>query len=295
MTNEAIPVVTEAPAEPATPVEAPIPAYTPSYEVEVMDQKREIPERFRTLIKDADSEKEVKEIFSKAYGLEWHKPKYEENKKAYEKLTDDHKNLVDGVGLVRKSYEKGDFDTFFDILQIPQEKVLQWVAGKVKYEELPPDQKRIIDERRAAEVRARDAETSYDTLQGEFQKQLVSLKEQTLGLAMGQPTVRQFAADFEKRLGQGSFRQEVIRRGQLAWQTRKIDLSPDQAIKEVMDLVGFQGSPQAQQGQTSTTPASVAPVARPKVIPNIGSGQAAPVKNKVKSIDELKKLANAMS
>lgn len=47
------------------------PAFSPNFKLKVMEQEREIPELLRPLIKDAESEKAVRELVEKAYGLEY--------------------------------------------------------------------------------------------------------------------------------------------------------------------------------------------------------------------------------
>ena len=59
------PTETPAPVETATPAEAPAPVtpeFTANYKFKVMDKEHEIPEAFRGIIKDAESEKLAREI-----------------------------------------------------------------------------------------------------------------------------------------------------------------------------------------------------------------------------------------
>src|SRR5688572_23823320 len=44
--------------------------YTPNFKFKVLDKEHEIEERFRKLIKDADSEKMIRELHEKSFGIE---------------------------------------------------------------------------------------------------------------------------------------------------------------------------------------------------------------------------------
>src|SRR5688500_2643210 len=66
------------------------PAYTPDFKVKIKGKEFEIDEMFRGLIKDADSEKKVKEFFEKAYGIDFVK----QDRKA---LKDEHEGFKSQV------------------------------------------------------------------------------------------------------------------------------------------------------------------------------------------------------
>lgn len=270
-------------------------AFKPNFKLKIMDQEKEIPEAFRSLIKDEKTEKEVREIFEKSYGIEFMKPKYETLKTSHAELQTTHNAVLQQISDLRDDYARGDLDSFFDKLKIPTNVVLQYALKKVQYQELPEDQKSAIDRQRQLELENRELMRKSQMTEQQFQTQVVQARAFALDTELARPDVKSMAEQYEARTGQpGSFRAAVISLGQLKWQQSqgKVDLSPGQAIEELVKMAGL--APAAPASAT-TTPAPAAAAATPPqttTIPNVGGSKAtSPVGKKPKSIEDLKKLA----
>ena len=298
------------PSTPAATTETPeVPVYNPNYKFKVMDKEHEIAEHFRGIIKDAESEKMVRELHEKAYGLDVVKPRFNDLREKFKGVEQEARTYKEGINELREHYTRGDFDSFFQKLNIPQEKVLQWVLDKAQYNELPPEQRQVLDAKRSAEQRAIQLEKQNHTVQQKYEDALVQAKARDLQVALERDDVRQFSESFDARAGKpGSFLEEVINRGELAWYTSKgkVELSPEQAIQEV--LTRYQGLVQHKPAQAPMIPvngnapaanghAPQAPTAtKTPTIPNIGGRQSSSVsKAKPRSLDDLKDLYKKMS
>jgi hypothetical protein len=271
-------------------------AYTPNYKLKVMDQDKEIPESFRSLMKDAKSEEEVRKVFEKAYGLEFAKPKHEATQQSFTQLQSQHNQVLGSIQELKEFYNKGDLDSFFERLAIPPQRILQYALEKVNYSELPPEQRAMIDARRTAELQARNVQRENVGLQRQHQELQVQTRTMQLNSALADVDTKTLADTFDQRVGQpGAFRREVINRGRLAaFESQgRVDLSPEQAIEQVVKMYGLKNA--AQQGGPSATPQTSGGQPRAATIPNVGAGKSsAPIKQKPKSIDDLKKLYAAM-
>lgn len=297
---------TPSPAPEAVSTEPALPVYNPNYKFKVMDKEHEISESFRSIIKDSDSEKLVRELHEKAYGLDVVKPRFNELREKYRNVETEAKNYKDGIGELREHYTRGDFDSFFQKLNIPQEKVLQWVLDKAHYNELPPEQRQILDAKKSAEQQTHSLQKEKAQLQSQYEDAVVQAKAQNLQVALEKGDVRSFSEAFDARAGKpGSFLEEVIQRGELAWYSSrgKVELTPEQAINEVMSrYAGLvqQKSQQAPvipvQGAQGVTPAAAPQQVKTPTIPNVGGRQSSSVsKSKPRSLDDLKALYNKMS
>ena len=290
-------------ASPEVKTEAPAPAFQPNWKVKVMDKELEIPEAFRALMKDEKTEKEVREIFEKAYGLDVVKTKHIELRG---KLQNTEKELgvyKGGISELRQIYQKGDFDGFFERLQIPQQEVLQWVLEKVNYSQLPPEQRQVLDEKKRAERQADQLEKQSASSQQNYEKRMQQVTASLLESALARDDVRKFAADFDARVGKpDSFRERVIDQGELAFMTSEEDwVDPNQVVSQVMTqygpfIAGNAQSPAASPISEAAAPAQqqtvVATPAKPTpTIPNVSGRASSPMKNKPKSLDDLKQLA----
>lgn len=303
------PAAKAAPEAPVTPPAATeVPPYAPNYKFKVMDKEHEIAEQFRGIIKDADTERLVKELHEKAYGLDVVKPRFNDLREKFKSVEQEARGYKEGIGELREFYQRGDFDSFFQKLNISQEKVLQWVLDKAHYNELPPEQRQVLDAKRSAEQRAASLEKEQAAMQGKYEDAIVQAKARDLQIALEKDDVRQFSEAFDARAGKpGSFLEEVIQRGELAWYSSKgkIELTPEQAVQEVLTryqglvqpkpkeapLIPVNGQNQAGQAPVQAPTSSAAPT-----IPNIGGRQSSSVsKSKPKSIDDLKAIYKKMS
>lgn len=299
-----------APSTPSAPAPMPAaaeaqpaaPTWQPNFKMKVMDQDHEIPEWARPLVKDADSEKQVREIWEKAIGLDHVKPKFAETKKQLDAVMPELQGFRTGVQELRDLYNKDDFDTFFQKLKIPEEKVLQWFVKKAQYLELPQEQRQILDARKAAEQRAEDLEKQNLSYQEKYEGMVAQAKAQSLQVELAKPDVRAMIDAFDARAGKpGSFHQAVIDHGELTWirTNGQVDLTPEQAVQQVLSLYGggLQAHPQAPAmvPVANIPQAPQAPGQAPKkqaTLPNIAGRQASSVaRSKPKSLDDLRKIS----
>lgn len=289
------------PAAPAAPA-APTPPWQPNFKFKVMDKEHEIAEFLRSAVKNAEHEKALKELHEKAYGLDVVKPRFKEAQEKYRELDTTHKGVLAQIQALREDYNRGDFDSFFQKLRIPEEKVLQWVLAKAQYNELPPEQRAVYDARKAAEKRALDLEKQNQELSGQLTETVSSAKGQLLQIELAKPDVSAIAQAFDSRPGgkPGDFRNEVINRGELALALSGKDLTPAEAVQEAIALLGGyarQAMPNPDPARAAPAPQPAPEVApaqakKPAAIPNIsGKAASATGKPKPRSIEDLKKLA----
>lgn len=268
--------------------------YQPNYKFKVMDQEREFDEFIRGTIKDAETEKKARELYEKAYGLDVIKPKFHETREKYKKLDQEHQGVMSQVAELRDLYSRGDLDGFFQKLNVPKDKILQWVVDQAKYEQLPSDQRQILDARKQAEQKALELERSNQSLEQRYQEQVTEAKRYALEATMKLPDVQSYAESFDARAGKpGAFWEAVTEHGHMAYVVRKVDLTPEQAIREVMTRYG-QVAPAASHPQNDQVPSSaaqVSPVKEPPVIPNVSGRSTSPMKPKANSIADLRKIA----
>jgi hypothetical protein len=61
--------------------------------------------------------------------------------------------------------KKGDFRTFFQALNIPKDKIIQYAIEELKYQELSPEQRQQVDLQRQQQTEFEMAQTQNQTLQ----------------------------------------------------------------------------------------------------------------------------------
>lgn len=287
-----------------------IPQYTPNFKFKASGKDREVPEIFKSLITDEDSEKAVKGLFQRAFGAD---ALIEKNEKLGERLveTSRERDLVKGgVDSLRQIYtdatkhpsEGGNLlklDQFFAKLKIPTDVILQYAVARVQLEQLPSDQRDAIVARLKAEERNQALTMEQGDLRGQGMDATRELKRYKLNEVLTSPEVAPVVEAFDKRMGKtGAFFDAVANHGQLAWYRQKIDLPPDQAVKEVIAQYGLNAPVAPSEPKTPGSNAPAAGRTRPvvqrttKVIPNVqGKSNLSPLKDKPRSIEDIKKLS----
>jgi len=287
--------VTENVTPPIQPLEAGTPTevqpYTPNFKFTVHKKEHEIDPLFRGVIKDADTEKKVKELYQKAYGLDIVKSAYDRDSAELGKLREKTKTIESTLGEIREDYTRGDMDSVFKKLGLQEEKVLQWLVAKAQYNELPTDQRDMLDKRRLAEERAYALEKQQSQVQQSYESLQTQVKRMELERVLEKSEVKSFAEAFDAKAGQpGAFWNAVAEHGEMVAVTRKIDLTPEQAVNDVMKRYGmFYSQPTGQQ----PTQPRVIPTqqTKPPTIPNVSGSSHSPVDKGPKSISDLRKLA----
>lgn len=284
---EATEVVETQDSSPEVEVEAAAPEWTPNYKYRVLDQEKEIDETFREFIKDSETEKRFKDVFTKADAMEHFKSKYATIEQDYQKTSQEYQEVQEAISQL-KNYWGTDKDAFFDAMGIDPKQVYAWVADKVKYMDLPPEQKAMYDETRQTKLRNLSMEQENAKYRNMMAQQQLQARSFELDQGIASSQVSNVAGAYDEIYGQGSFRNAVIEHGALQHQITGRDLTPSEALSAVYTkakvLVDRLGGVGAQQGQR----------AEPKVISSVRSGGASPAKRKVTSLDDLKKLASQM-
>lgn len=269
--------------------ETPPAAFTPNYSLEIMQEKKEIPELLRPLMKDEASSKQIREIMEKAYGLDYVKPKLEQ---ARTQLTGVSQELGSYKGQIANAvqlFNRGDIDGWLKALAVPEERILQWVADKLEYSRLPAEQKAVLDARKQAETRAFTAEQQMAQFQQQHEQNLTQQVQTALESCLARPDVDSVAKAYDTRTGKpGSFKAEVNRRGDYIWRTQNKVAPPEQLVQELMQVIGPVAPPAAS---TQAPAASVAPPTQRQatpVIPNISGRSTSALPTSVKSIADLR-------
>jgi hypothetical protein len=279
------------------------PAFAPNYKFKVLDKEHEIDPLFQTLIKDVDTEKKIKELHEKAYGLDSVKVDRqllkEKIEKHYAPLEQQFQGMTKSIAQIDKMIENNDFDNFFASLQIPEQTILQWAVKKAQLMSLTPEEQQAYNQ----QVQEKNQLYQLQQQNADFQEQLFTQQVQArtaqLSQELSKPEVLNVVNAFDARAGMpGAFKNEIIKRGQF-YAHQGIDAPVDQVVKEVLMLAGH-AAPQAngiQQtvdngaGNGGQAPQQLIPPQKPPVIPNVGGQGTSPAKRVVRSLDDIRALA----
>lgn len=282
-----------APAEGSTDPSQPVkPAYTPNYKFKSMGKEQEFDEFVRAAIKDEASEKKIRDIYEKAYGLDHLKTDRQRLKDQTTLQQNEiarHSQVVNNVNhmLATKDYD----NLFANVLKIPDDDILRHAKRILDLREMPPEQRQAYEQGVHARHQALELQNQNQYLMQSHEQVAVTARTQELDWTMQRPQISQLATAYDTRVGkEGAFRQAVIERGQYHALVTKRDVSAEEAINEV---VNFLGGPQNLMPPVQAAP-QVAPdvgqaQASKPVITNFQGRGTSPTKKVIKSLDDLRK------
>lgn len=266
--------------------------YMPNYKFKVHDEEHEFDEVLRPVIKDTESEKKIRELYEKAYGLDVVKPKYQKIKEEKSQIEENYYDLVGRVSKLQNYAEQGDLESFFRGLNIDDDKVYKYALEKLKYQDMTPEERKAFDEQ--TEIRRTNMTLQEKNQMLEQQQRKIKhdqTQNEVASLIQSQD-YKPLAEAYDARLGSGAFKEEVWRTGYNHWIQTGEDLQPAKAISIVADRVKKLGITQAANQAAN---AAQGPSAHNiPTIPNVGSGAGSPARKTFKTFDELRKYADSL-
>jgi len=261
------------------------PEYEPtSFKVRSFGRDIEIDDAFRPLMTDEASEKKVRELFEKAHGMDEYRRRDAEKGEYLQQV----EPVLNTVRVAAEALEKNDIDGFLKALQVSEQTMYKWVAEKIKFAELPEEQKAAYNQRKLAEERAASLQASNDHLQSERNSYMASQRSFDLDQGLAKASVKTVASTWDSIYGAGAFKREVQETGASEFMRNQVDLSAEQAINKVIERI------QPLVSRLGSAPQAPAPVKRLAVIPNAQGKSGTPAKKAIRTLDDIKRLAASM-
>ncbi len=268
-----------------------VPSFTPNFGYRVLKEEKEIPEEFRSLVKDEASEKKVRDLFERADGLEPVKAHRDQLQKEVEGFNKDWVPYIQKTEAALDAARKGDFRSFFEKVGLSDEQIFQYARERL---ELRKDPARFAAEEtsRRDTQRAQELEQSNSQWQSQYLQIAATQRDMELKFTLERPELREVVKAFEERLGApGAFRSEVIRIAQ-GYAAQGNDLPVETVVNHVAEqfkkMSGW--TPGAKPPIQTATPPVTPGTGRSttKTIPNISGKATSPAKRVLKTLAEIK-------
>lgn len=268
-------------------------SYQPNFKVKAYDKEYEIDEWVRPYIKDADTEAKFKKLYEKAYGYDVKTQWHDELKSEYEKVRSEYEQTDKALSTLGEFVKENDFDSFFEGLNIPKNKVLEYALELVRREQMSPDQRQAWEANQLARQQAKYYQAQNEQLLANQQAFAVQQRTFELDNAMQQPEAKAVADAYNAGMGTPqAFKDYCIQIGQ-AYAARGQDISAQQAVGEAVRHLRAVNPGLVQSQAPSAAP--VVQASQKPVIPNIQGRGTSAVKSTVKSLDDLKKRARDLA
>lgn len=286
------------------------PSWQPNYKFKAFDKEHELDPMFRTLIKDAETEKQVKSFASKAFALEPMKAEKERIRTEYETFKSTNEPTLRAVNQLNKLLGNKDYENFFKGLKIPDEDIFAYVQKKLDLMQMPPDQKAEWDKQNQIRMQNYQLENQYTEMQERYQSQMVESRKMEFAQVLSRPDVASYAQAWDQKAGEiGAFRNLVIDEAKAIYMQTGQDMSSEQAINHAIQKFGKIVQPGAvsvvnpnqsqmdmsQPGQNQYPNGNgQQSTQRPPIIPNVAGRGTSPVKKRPQNLEDLKALAKNM-
>jgi len=259
--------------------------YTPKLKYKVLDQEKDFPDWAKGIVKNPELEKTIRDMLERAEGLDHVKTRRDSLETENKQMREHWAPVIQNVQAVGEMLKKKDYDSFFEAVGIPEIELFKYVNQRLQLREDPQARRAYEQERQLKEYEARTQ--SAESMVTEM---AVQRRSWELDMEMMKPEVSSAIQSFEQRVGRpGAFKTEVIRRGQ-AYAAAGQDIPASQAVQEVLQLIGWQGT--QSPAPTAMQPQAAPQASEPKAtLPNIRGKGTSPTKVIPKSVDELRKLA----
>lgn len=283
---------------PASTGEQTPPAYQPNFKYKVHDKEYEFDDFVRGAIKDAESEKKLRELYERSKGLDEIKSKrdklneeYTSYKKSAEPVMGIYNNAAVSYQKALEAMKKGDnygaamyFDEAFGALGVSEDVLMKHVYNKLQIKDLPPQLQQQYT--RMSELERQNFMLQQQMEQAETSRQQLTVQQRQFELqqTLAKPEVTAIQQSFDQRNGQNGFFSAVWNFAGLHYQRTGVDLSADQAAQMFIEQFGLT-APAAPQVPTQP---QVITQGNVPVIPNVkGGGSINPAKKKVSSIADI--------
>jgi hypothetical protein len=268
----------EAPAiEPEVDPSAP-PPWQASYDYNYGGKTHEIPEMYRSIIKDQESLTQVRQLFEKVNGFEEYKPMIAD----FRKKLSEYEPTISKLAEAAQFLGDKQYDDFIERMGLSPDQIKDLAIHIINREKMSPEQKAVMEEKRRYQLENSKLQSENKSYQERLHHEMVTATDYQIDRELEKPEVSQMVAKYEARQGAGAFKQLVLQTGSAMFTQTGNNPTPDQVVSQIRKMFGPFLSDSAET--------IVAAKKVLKTIPNVGGGSSAPANSRVSSLDDIRKL-----
>lgn len=267
--------------------EAP-PPYNPNFKFTAAQKEHEFDDLFKPLVKSKEVEEKIRELYTKGYGIESLREDRDSLKTRFSEMNETLTQQGAIISAAQEFIQRKDYASLLEHLNVPVQDIMQFAHMQLKLQSATPEQKQAYENSRRASQDAVRLTQENQTMQQRLAEMAQAQTARDLDMLTQRPDVSVVMQAFDARMGKvGSFRDKVYERGQYHYMMSGKDVPVEQAVNEVLALIG--PLPQGQVTPPNLGAASHGAPAKKSVIPNIQGRGTSPAKKVISSLDDLKK------
>jgi len=265
--------------------------WQPDYSYDVKGEKREFDERFRSVINSKDDEDALRDLYTKADGLDAIKEKADKYKNDYDEAFGQIELMSKGFSTLKEIRDTKNIDKLIDALgasddEVFQDAILEWAIKKADFLTLPQEEQERISGANSQQKELSSLRSQVQQLQSQgsanhYQSEMNRMRSM----------ISSEWSDLNSKLSEVgiNFEDEVLMNGTNQFKTTGVEPTIEDAIKITAAKYGFINNNKTpmQQQMTEKKPGS-------QTLPRVRRTASSSVNEVPRSIDDLKKLAASM-
>jgi len=276
------------------PALVPPPMYTPNHKFKAQGKDLEFDDWAKAASKDAETEKKIRDMHEKAYGLDSVKQSRQALQSELSATQEKLASTDRAIDTIAEYAKVKDWDSFYESLNIPKNDVLKYALELVKREQLPPEQREQWEASRQSQQELKNLQAQNAQMHAEKEQHQVDQRSGELEAEISKTGNSDIAEAYNNGMqDSNAFRNFVIRIGQ-AYATQGQDISAEQAVNEATRQLRAAQS-QTRQEPTAQQGKNVVASSKKPVLPNIQGRGTSAVKSSVRSLDDLRAKSRELS
>jgi len=257
--------------------------YTPDYTYKFKDEVRNFDERFSPSIKTKEDEDAIRDLYTRADGLDSYKSKYSDLEGNYAKLEGQTQALTSGFETLQKLSDDKDMRGMMQANGVSKEMLLEYAAELLDEEELPESQRTLVEQNRSMKQKMAGLENSLAGMNSDQDRAAMERQVNEVNNLIKSDGFSPIAAAMEK-FGFNVFDQIVTEGRNITTATQK-----EPSTAEVMSLMAQKYGKLVKQEELVTNNEEA--IARKSTLPSINGTSSRAAGGKFKTLDDLKAYA----
>lgn len=257
-------------------------SFTPSFTYKVKDEEREFDERLRDIVKDKETEDYVRDLYTRADGLDSYKEKVKTYEDSLRESSSQVSQLTDFYKGLSSMRDSKNYRQLFGQLGIDEESLLEYAYSVANEATLPEEQRQYISQNREYQDRLSHLENELNSYRQATEQQTVENDLREL-----ESCVSTYKDLDERMKGAGfNLRDEILSHGIATTKITGKEPTIEQATIAVVERFNKLFTPKDSDIEQTINN-------RPAALPKInGTNQTSPEKRL--SLDDLRKMADAI-
>lgn len=265
--------------------------FTPDFKYKFNGQEKELEDFWKPLVKDKESLQKVRDAVERAEALDMHKGKskeFQEKLSQYEPVVQDVQKYQQMFVEATQNSDFGKHRELLEELGYSKDLLKDVVRHMLKEEQLPEEQKQILEQQKRAELEKKELLTQNEQVRAQYSDMVRDMTAQQMDLEFGKAEAQKLIKAYEAANGDGSFREMFLKRGSYYVTEEGRHVPPSEVMGRILKEFNPFITNQGAGAPVATQPASVVRE-KPKVMPSVGAGNGAPTQSSITSIADLQK------